>query len=394
MRTITWILIFTLVLSVATGGISTRSGVHHQGVLVNSSSPSQTPSPLIITSNSEMASMSSSGVGTRSDPYILGAREIVADGTCIQIENTTAFFVLQGGNYGIEELSIYQSPVIMLKNVRHGTIMNSHTSGGEFGIYLQDTDDCKIINCITKDAIKGILLENADNCTVRDSREFHNEIGVSLLVTSNSSIVNNTIYANSQIGVELGFYSQDNEVYQNIIGWNDGRNAFDNGQNNNFTDKLRLGNLWSDYSGTGIYTVQGNSMSTDSHAGRLRDSIVPLVYYTESTIVDVESTDEYLSWRCIDEYPDTFTIYVNREIETQGFWESELLSLQIDQLPVGSYNVTLSVSDAAGNTRTTYTTVAVISYMLGGIGTELVMIASGVTLFIFILLIIIIKKVL
>ena len=376
----------------AASGVTSTLRVPDQRVIVNNSSPSQTATPLVILSNSEIARISISGVGTRSDPYILDAREIDIAGTCVHIENTTAFFVLQGGEYTVEQSFPSQYSAILLNGVRHGTIKDCHTSGGEFGIQLQNTQDCSIISSITKDASKGIFLDGANNCTVSDSVEFHNDVGISLLETTNTLIRNNTIYANTQTGIDLDFYSQNNAIYQNRIGWNTNYNAFDNGQSNNFTNGQDKGNEWSDYSGSGNYTIEGNDASTDSHATLLQDNDPPVISHLNDRVIDVENTEEYLKWECTDEFPDTYAIYINDEIVTQGLWEGKEISFQIDQLPIGVHQIRLTAIDAAGNSEYDFVVVTVMSYMLGGIGTQQVMIASGVTVAVFLVVIIIIKK--
>ena len=385
-------LILALVVGMTASGVASTLRVPDQRVIVKYSSPSRTEGPLVILRNSEIASKSFRGAGTRSDPYILDAREITSTGTCVYIENTTAFFVLQGGEYSIEESGFLQYPVIILKGVHHGTIQNCHTNGGEFGIQLQNTEDCSIINCITKDAHKGIFLDGANNCTARDSVEFHNDIGISLGEATNSLIRNNTIYANSQTGIDIDFYCQNNIIYQNRIGWNAYYNAFDDGQHTNFTNGQNLGNAWSDYGGSGNYTITGNDESIDFHATLLEDKVLPVISHPDDRIIDVESTEEYLKWECTDEFPDTYTIFINDEMVTQGLWEGKEISFRINQLPIGVQQIRLSATDAAGNSSYDVVVVTVMSYMLGGIGTQLVMIASGVTVAVFLVIIIIIKK--
>lgn len=359
---------------------------------------SQTEEPLVIIGNAVLAQKSSGGVGTRNDPYLIQARTITSDRTCVQIENTTAFFVLTGGEYSIDDgsngfLSVIPQPVILLNRVRHGAIRNTYISGGEIGIEVVDSQDCNVENCTIRNTVEGVSLDTTDNCTVRDSSIFHNQIGIKSFVTSNLKVYNNVVYSNTYAGIEIGFFSENNTVYQNRIGWNEEWNAVDNGNNNAFTDGSSIGNSWSDYVGTGVYEIYGIGGSIDIFASRLRDDVKPVIDSLDDVIIDVESTEEYLSWKCIEEYPNRYTIHINGELEIQGLWGGEEIDFQIAHLAVGSYDVILTVFDAAGNSHQDSVMVSVISFMLGGIGTELVMLASGVTVAIFLLLIFIIKKI-
>lgn len=364
-------------------------------LLANNTIHSQTTEPLVINGNLELAQESSGGVGTRSDPYRIQPESITADATCVRIENTTAFFVLQGGEYNIrfeddiEGLSsTISQPVIILNHVEHGIIRNCLVSGGRNGIELNDSQDCTIDNCTIKKTEQGISLNVVDNCTIRDSRIFHNEDGIELQVATNLKIFNNIVYGNAFIGIKIGFYNENNSIYLNKIGWNRERNALDNGDNNSF-----ISNSWSDYNGIGAYTIYGVKLSTDVDARSWRDTVPPTVGSLADVVIDVESTEEYLSWRCYDDYSDRYAIYINDVLEIQDLWDEEVIILRIDQLPVGTYDIILNVTDAAGNADQDSVMVTVISYMLGGIGTELVMLASGLTVVVFLVTILVIKKV-
>ena len=124
------------------------------------------------------------------------------------------------------------------------------------------------------------------------------------------------------------------------------------------------------------------------------DINAPTIVDLRDIVIDVESTSEYITWTCSDSFPDRYEIFIDDNLEIQDLWDGEKVTFRIDQLPEGVYDVTLNVTDAAGNTRSGIVIVTVISYMLGGIGTELVMLASGVTLVVFLVIILIVKKVL
>jgi len=397
-KAIILILIFAVALSASQIGLISELGYKDTLIISEEFIPSQNDDPLVIVGNHELAEISSAGVGTRSDPYIIQGRTIQSSGTCIRVEDTTAFFIINGGEYtplmDVTVITQLPEPGIIFNGVAHGTIRNCRVFRASIGINLIDVRDCVIENVMITGTDRGIALENSYNCTIRDSRIFHNYSGIGLLVSSNSNLINNTIYANEGIGLEISFYSENNSIYRNRLGWNDDWNAVDNGANSIFTDGTNFGNSWSDYSGTGAYTVHGVSKSNDTIASKLEDRVRPSMIDITDVIIDVESTEEYLHWSCYDVFQDRYIIFINNIEEVSEVWEEEQITLRIDELPAGTHEIVLNVTDAAGNMNSDSVTVTVISFMLGGIGTELVMIASGITVILFLVVIVFIKKVL
>ncbi len=387
-------LILVILLSVSSAGVTITSAPLRNNVMLHHSIPSQTSGPLVIIGNAEVARRSIRGAGTRSDPYIIDGKEILSDSTCVHIEDTTEYFILQGGEYTIKKEGTVKDPVILLKTVQHGTIRGSQINGGYQGIQLLNVQDCNIMGCVIKSATNGILLEDADNCTIRDSILLHNEIGTALMTTTNCRFLNNTIYANTLTGIDIGPYCENNTIYDNSVGWNDLWNAVDNGINNEFTNGINRGNSWSDYNGSGSYIIHGNSQSTDEYPDILMDLFKPVISPVADRVIDVESVDEYLIWNCYDQYPDSYIIYIDDDVEVQDLWNEQRITQRIDQLPVGTYDITLKAIDAAGYYNNDTVRVTVISFMLGGIGTDLVLMASGITVAVFLVVIIVIKKVL
>ena len=194
----TIILLFFLITTIALSVYDSQTGDFPEVMLVNNSINSQTGESVVIIGDSELAAKSNGGSGTKNDPYRLRARTIESDETCIRIENTTAYFEIQGGKYEIDvDDPLDSEPVIRLRGVEHGIIRDCYTSGGKFGIELLDVANINIENCMMRKSYIGISLDMGDNCTIRDSRIFHNEIGAYLLVATNSMIFNNSAIGRS-----------------------------------------------------------------------------------------------------------------------------------------------------------------------------------------------------
>jgi len=348
--------------------------------------------PIVITNNAELAALSSGGVGTRSDPYIIEELDIESI-NCLTITDTTAFFVIRnsvfthysGGVGGVQTVSFSQ--------VEHGTIESCYIRGGDIAISILESTDCAIIDCMTFGAYDGILLDSSFNCSIVNSRSFGNSIGAMLVRSSFCDIINNSIYGNTERGIHVEVLCENNTIAGNNIGWNTNANAIDNGINTEFTDGIVFGNAWSNFNESEDYDIPGSGNSTDYFARELIDGIAPVLYGRLDQVVDVESAGETLSWDASDNFHYRYEIYVDDIIHISEPWDGRSITLDLDEFDVGMYTLNLIVYDGAGNQASDEVILSVISFVLGGIGTELVMLASGVTVVCFIAIILVIKRV-
>ena len=347
--------------------------------------------PIVITSNAELAALSSAGVGTRSDPYIIEDLDI-ASANCLTVVQTTAFFVIRDSIFTQRSSGVGSIETVSFSQVEHGTIEGCYVRGGDSAISISTSSDCVIIDCMTFGAYDGILLDSSTNCTIVDSTIFGNSIGAMLVSSSSCKIINNSLYGNSERGVHIGVLCENNTIAGNKIGWNTNSNAIDNGNNTVFTDGIVSGNEWADFNESEDYQIQGSGSSTDQFASRLADDDIPLLYDRLDFVVDVENTGETITWTVSDDFHYRYEIYVDDELLVSELWDGGSVTLGLDQFGVGIYTLTLSVFDGAGNEATDEVIMSVISFVLGGIGTELVMLASGVTFVCFIAIILVIKR--
>lgn len=165
--------------------------------------------------------------------------------------------------------------------------------------------------------------------------------GLHLDFTSGVRILDNRIYGNADYGLNLGSYTLFSEIYNNMIGFNDAGNAADSGIWNDWDDGVDSGNIWSDYSGEGVYSVGG--MGVDNY---------PLGFLTWQSDVQyvVGSLVPALSWDVRLPNPESYTLLWEGVIIVQNSLNSSLdhISKSINGLSVGSYNLTLVVTDASG----------------------------------------------
>ena len=165
--------------------------------------------------------------------------------------------------------------------------------------------------------------------------------GLHLDFTSGVRILDNRIYGNADYGMNLGSYTLFSEIYNNMIGFNEAGNAVDSGIWNEWDDGVDTGNIWSDYSGEGVYSVGG--MGVDNY---------PLGFLTWQDDVQyvVGSIVPTISWDVRLPNPESYMLLWEGAIIVQNSLNSSLdhISKSINGLSVGSYNLTLVVNDASG----------------------------------------------
>jgi hypothetical protein len=389
------LLVFILMMPVA---VLSSTGVQAQSINLSRTSshtPSQqTSGPIEIDSNSDFAVLSNTGVGTRTDPYVIDGLVIsTSSGPCINVTDTTAYFIIS--NCILESGS--DDPVILFDNVENGQVILCEIKGGASGVEFLNSLDCSISNTTIFGCWFGVHMNLAINCTVTFSRISSNHRGLLFESSSQLQVVNNSIYSNSVNGLEFAWQADNNTVFGNSFGWN-GRpvpleaNAIDHGNYNRFDDGINIGNDWTDFNGTTPYTILGTSGTNDSFPQLFEDDIDPILIEQLDTAIDVETSGNMMTWTASDEYPYTYSVQVDSSPELTEFWTGGDITVNLDALTVGSYTFVVTVTDGAGNSASDEIIVNVVSFVLGGIGTELVMIASAITVVVFLVVILFIKR--
>ncbi|MFW9793118.1 MAG: right-handed parallel beta-helix repeat-containing protein [Candidatus Thorarchaeota archaeon] len=347
----------------------------------------------MITSDSDILAAGASGSGSSIDPYVLENLTIISSGPCISVSNTSAYFIIK--NCNIESFDF--EPALILSNVENVQVVQCDITSDDSGITVFESANCSVYDTIIYDCRNGIHLYMTSNFTTTFSRIFDNRRGFLLESSSFCHIVNNSIYSNNGYGVDLRLYSTNNTIFGNSIGWNSGSydidgNVIDQGQYNLFDDGNSQGNAWSHFNGTSPYVIPGGSGSMDSYPQLLEDTDDPVLVTAADIAIDVESSGNILTWVASDEYPHAYGIQIDEGPQVYRTWKGGDIIEDLDSLQVGTYEYSLTLIDGSGNIVTDEVIVTVISFILGGIGTELVMIASGITVAIFVISFVLIKK--
>ncbi|MCG3224152.1 MAG: right-handed parallel beta-helix repeat-containing protein [Candidatus Heimdallarchaeota archaeon] len=209
--------------------INTRSTINSSDFQVSFSLTPHDPISILCDSDFGPSKYNFPGSGVEKDPYIITGYRITSTlSSGIHISDTTKYFIIR----------------------------NCHVNTNCSGIYIGDVADgtAIVINNICNNNNIGISLDNSDFCILSYNLLQENEnYGVHLF--SNSD--NNIIHHNTFVDNNLGGTSQ----------------AFNYGSANTWYDVETLeGNWWSDWSGTGSYSIDGPSGSIDPYP--LNESVI------------------------------------------------------------------------------------------------------------------------
>lgn len=165
--------------------------------------------------------------------------------------------------------------------------------------------------------------------------------GLYMDFTSGVRVVDNRIYGNTGYGLKAGSYSLYSEIYNNVIGFNEAGNAMDNGVYNEWDDGVGTGNVWSDYSGVGVYPISG--MGVDNHPSGFLSHPADVQYLVGAFVSPI-------TWDVRLPNPDSYAILWNGDLIHQNSLNSssEHVSVTIGSLTAGTYNLTLVVVDGSG----------------------------------------------
>ncbi len=199
--------------------------------------------PISITSDNNFTDYSFPGTGTEEDPYVIEGYNITTTSNRgIYITDTTKNFTVRNCYVKAGEYGIY------IRNVAGGTatVINSMcTNNNNIGIYLYSSGSSTVANNTFNNNFYGIFFYSSDFCVFTYNVLQENEdYGIRLY----SDCDNNIIHHNTFVDNNPGGTSQ----------------ALDAGSNNFWYDSTTLeGNYWSDWSGTGSYSIDGAAGAID-----------------------------------------------------------------------------------------------------------------------------------
>ena len=228
------------------------------------------------------------------------------------------------------------------------------SSGSACGIFVQQSDDSSLVNNILgKNSENGITIYTSDYGEVIGNTIFDSEVfGLVMGETSGWNISHNVIYDNGGPGIYMQeptprIYMQeptvDNLIYYNDIGWSGEFLVVDNGIGNHWNYST-IGNWYSDYNGTGTYTIPGYYSEVDYYP-----SMSLYCGVTTPTEYEAGTTGNTMTWNSSALNPGTYELLIDGVSQGHETWDGNDIAADVDELPVGVYNVTLIVYHVSGH---------------------------------------------
>jgi parallel beta-helix repeat protein len=216
-------------------------------------------------------------------------------------------------------------------------VNNSAISGATTGfVFVYSCDNTLIGNIATDNANYGIGFDYSHNCTIKEN-----------------------IVTGSQYGMSLG-YCTNMILFHNWIGPNtiNAQDSYSLGVNI-WDDDISQGNHWSNYNGSGVYTISGPSGSVD----RFPFGMGPHVDHP-ADIINIEgTTGHYVVWHPASLHPLMYELYIDTGtglLYNTGPWDGSAFSAPIDGLVLGHYSYTLIVYDTSSRSASDIVLITVV----------------------------------
>ncbi|MHA2140102.1 MAG: right-handed parallel beta-helix repeat-containing protein [Candidatus Thorarchaeota archaeon] len=344
--------------------------------------------PIFIETESDITFYGFPGEGSTTNPYVIDGLNISSLVSSIAILDVNASFIIRNCTL---ESTRNLNPVIWLVNINHTTVEENVIFGGSEGILTSQARDLRILENTICDSSSGLRFINSYNITAMRNSIYGHSIGIELVYTTQSLFSANEVYSNTHRGFNVDYISDYNVFTGNLIGWNEisashSRNAADEGSNNTW-----FSNSWSDYVSPGPYIISDAPEVQDIMPSLLVDVEAPWINSPADVIMG-EGYDVLVTWRPRDAFPLWYDLHINTEIYQAGAWIKDEISLNLQSLEPGDYNLRLVVTDGSGNTTEDLVFASVLFVILGDIGTELVAWASALSVGVFIVVLCVFKR--
>jgi len=141
------------------------------------------------------------------------------------------------------------------------------------GISSFRSNNTDILRNTCDDNNEGIMIYSQD-CLLEDNNLNHNFVGIMImgsqtLEVTGISVISNTVTSSMVYGIEFYSYTTNNVIHHNVFQDNalgGTSQAYDVGTNNIWYDtSTNQGNYWSDWSGSGSYSIDGSAGSEDPY---------------------------------------------------------------------------------------------------------------------------------
>ncbi|MHA1675185.1 MAG: right-handed parallel beta-helix repeat-containing protein [Promethearchaeota archaeon] len=247
------------------------------------------------------------------------------------------------------------------------TFVNITLENNRYGLYFFKSDNNILINNTAQDNSRtGFNLWDSHGNIITNNTAQNNTYGIDLGISSNNIITYNTARNNSGYGITLDDGTSSNEIlHNNFYENNEGEVQASSDNSTNVFDY----NFWANHTAPdedsdGIvdisYHIDRSGNCEDIHplvehnvyTGPPVDSTLPIFTNVPADLtLTYGSTESSLIWIATDDTsPAEYFLYINGTQLTTSTWANgSTITFNIDDLDVGTYNYTIIVFDASGN---------------------------------------------
>jgi parallel beta-helix repeat protein len=194
---------------------------------------------------------------------------------------------------------------IFSPNSESYTIVENNISGNSaVGLHLQDSSDNSVVGNYISHNGQGILLHSSSGNDILGNDIKDNVDGITLFFKSlDNSLEKNNITANTEYGIQLSTYSDDNRIFHNKFMGNGIQASVEGSGGNMWNDGYPSGgNYWGDYAGVDVMRGQYQN-ETGS------DGIGDTPY-----VIDANNTDHYPSMGIFSEFNVTLPYGITESV--------------------------------------------------------------------------------
>ena len=156
------------------------------------------------------------------------------------------------------EIDVGQYAQVILGGCERVTIKNGRFENIPVGVDLGFCEGCVVQNMtINNCSLYGIGVKNTPSSLITNNTvNYCHYDGIYLDASFHTNVTSNIVTDNEACGIRLQS-CQNVKVFGNSIGWNKWVNGYDSSDHNMWDDGIDIGNAWSDYNGTGYYSIEG-----------------------------------------------------------------------------------------------------------------------------------------
>lgn len=350
-----------------------------------------------ILGDSQFESQGWPGAGTEEDPYVIeGLNITVGEYHGIVILSTSAHYVIRNCLLTTQDVI---ADGIQLVNTANGIIENCIIRGGRFGVYMSSTIDCRVINSsIIGTESGGIATYYSNRPLIANNTIYGTDRGIRFQAVGNGTVDGNTVYRATEGGIVMYSGTANNTMIRNRIGWNGPADLIDpiyhaaDYGNNMWDNNESIGNFWTGYNGSEVFRIIGTGNAADRFPSNLTDEDPPEINAHPDLEFLENERPPIINWTASDSHIYQYRILGNGRQIKEGIWDRDIVSIQVAQHSIGTYNYTIVLFDASGHRSVDTVIVTVFLVFLADVGTEFVALSSAIAVVWMVVVIMLFKK--